>query len=375
MRTLSASQLAQLDTPCLVVDLAQVKENIEAMQREADKLHCRVRPHIKTHKMPLIAKMQVAAGADGITCAKVSEAEVMADGGLDDIFIAYPQIGAVKTRRVLALARRVKRLIVAVDSLEGARDLSQAAQEAGQQIEVRMEVDLGAGRTGVPMAGALALAQAIVALPMLQLEGIFGYKSLVYQGKPTADKELAAREEGELLAQAAAMLREAGIPIQSISGGSSPTGLALAATGQVKEIRPGTYVYKDMMLQRAGVAEAHQLALCYVATVVSCHHDDYAVIDGGSKTFATDIALNTAPANWDSYARVQDHPHLRLSRMSEEHGILRAVEGSTGLQVGQRLQLFPLHVCTAVNMHNSLYLLTEDGQLRRETIPARGMLT
>ena len=138
------------ETPCLVVDVEKARENVARMQREVSACGCRLRPHIKTHKMPFFAQMQLEAGASGITCAKVSEAEVMAQGGAEDIFIAYPMVGEFRIRRALALKKQVKRLILAVDSLEGAKALSQAAQEAGEALEVRLEVDTGAKRTGVP---------------------------------------------------------------------------------------------------------------------------------------------------------------------------------------------------------------------------------
>ena len=146
---MKAEWLEQLETPCIVINMEKTKENIWKMQREADEYGCKLRPHIKTHKMPLFAKMQMEAGAAGITCAKISEAEVMAEGGADDIFLAYPQVGKMKIKRAIALAQKVKRLILAVDSLECALPLNEAAKEAGICVEVRMEVDTGAKRTGV----------------------------------------------------------------------------------------------------------------------------------------------------------------------------------------------------------------------------------
>lgn len=373
MIKLSEEQLNTLETPCLVIDVAQARRNIQKMQRIADMSGCALRPHIKTHKMTLFARMQVEAGAQGITCAKVSEAEVMADAGLDDIFIAYPMVGEFRIRRAIALARRVKRLILAVDSLEGARYLDEAARAAGRVLEVRLEIDTGAGRTGVPESRAPELAGAIHRMQGINLTGIFTFKSLVYQGKPTTDNELAAQEEGEVMARVAEAIRGAGVPIKEISAGSSPTGAALAHTGKVTEIRPGTYIFMDVMLEKEGIATPDDWAVCYVATVVSCQHPEYAVIDGGSKTFATDVPLNTPPGNYAGYAIVEGMPHLHLSRMKEEHGILTAADGETGLSVGDKLILWPIHVCTAVNMHNTVYLL-EEGTLRKQRVDARGML-
>lgn len=370
---LDEGQLRALETPCLVVDMARARRNIETMQRIADTSGCALRPHIKTHKMPLFAKMQREAGAQGITCAKVSEAEIMADAGLEDIFIAYPMVGDFRIRRAIALARRVKRLILAVDSLESAQCLSDAALAAGCVLEVRLEIDTGAGRTGVPEGHAAALAQSIHRMQGINLTGIYTFKGLVYRGKPTTDNALAAREEGEMMAGAAEAIRGAGVPIREISAGSSPTGAALARTGMVTEIRPGTYVFMDVMLEMEGIAAPDDRAVCCVATVVSCQHPDYAVIDGGSKAFATDVPLHTPPGNYPGYAIVEGKPNLRLSRMKEEHGILTAADGETGLAVGDRVVLWPIHVCTAVNMHNTVYLL-EEGTLRKQRVDARGML-
>lgn len=370
---LSEEQINALETPCLVIDMAQAGRNMQKMQHIADMSGCALRPHIKTHKMGLFARLQTEAGARGITCAKVSEAEVMADAGLEDIFIAYPMIGDFRIRRAIALAGRVKRLILAVDSLQGAQALSEAARAAGCTLEVRLEIDTGAGRTGVPEDRAPEMALAIHRMRGIRLTGIYTFKGLVYQGAPTVNNALAAREEGELMARVAQAVREAGVPIEEISAGSSPTAAALAQTGKVTEIRPGTYIFMDVMLEREGIAAPEERAVCYVATVVSCNHPQYAVIDGGSKAFATDVPLHTPPGNYTGYAVVEGKPHLHLSRMKEEHGILTADSGETGLTVGEKLMLWPIHVCTAVNMHNTVYLL-EEGTLRKQRVDARGML-
>lgn len=370
---LTAEQLGSLETPCLVIDMAQVRRNIAQMQQAADQAHCALRPHIKTHKMPLFAQMQVAAGAQGITCAKVSEAEVMADGGLADIFIAYPMVGAPRVARALALNRRVQRLILAVDSLPGAAALNAAAQAADEVLEVRLEIDTGAGRTGVPIEGAVSLAREIASMSHLRLTGIYTFKSLVLNGEPTTDNERAAQEEGRIMAEVAKAICAAGIPLQDISAGSTPTGAAVARTGLVTEIRPGTYIFKDLLLCGENVAQPEEIAVRYVATVVSTPHEEYAVIDGGTKTFPTDIQPGTAPALANGFAVVEGHPELALSRMNEEHGILTAKSGHTGLKVGDILTLLPVHVCTAINQQNKVYLL-ENGTLRQQKVEARGML-
>lgn len=174
------------------------------------------------------------------------------------------------------------------------------------------------------------------------------------------------------MAEAARSIRAAGVAIQDVSAGSSPTGVAVAQTGLVTEVRPGTYIFKDQMLCGEHVAEPEQIAVRYAATVVSVQHGEYAVLDGGSKTFATDIPLNAPPFYYPGYAAVEGRPDLCLSRMNEEHGILTAACGQTKLKVGDVLTLVPIHVCTAVNQQNAVYLL-ENGRLTRHPVDARGM--
>ncbi len=370
---LTQDQLRQLETPCLVIDAEQVQKNIRKMQEAADQAGCRLRPHIKTHKMPLFAEMQMGAGASGITCAKVSEAEVMAEGGMQDIFIAYPMIGAFRILRAITLAKKIKRLILAVDSLEGAEALNQAASQHNVILEVRMEIDTGAGRTGVPMDLAAELALALQRMTHLNLTGIYTFKSLILSGKPTEDNLLAAQEEGDMMAEVAGRLREAGVQVQDISAGSTPTGVLAAQTGLVNEIRPGTYIFNDFMLTKEKVADLSEIAVRFYATVVSCQHREYAVIDGGTKCFPTDAAPGQPPFYYPGYAVVEGDDNLRLSRMNEEHGILTALDGNTGLRAGQVLSFLPIHVCTAINMQNNVYIL-EEGTLRKQKVDARGML-
>lgn len=363
----------QLETPCIVIDLVKTEENIVKMQEGANSCKCSLRPHIKTHKMPYFARLQLAYGACGITCAKVSEAEVMAEGGIEDIFIAYPMVGDFRIKRALLLAKRIKRLILAVDSMEGAMLLNKAAIDAGLTLEVRLEVDTGAKRTGVLRNKAAELARQIHDLPGLNLTGIYTFKSLVYRDTVTEDKHLASVEEGELMEQIAEEIKKAGVPINEISAGSTPTGLLVARTGKVNEIRPGTYLFNDYMLCKEGAAVLSDIAVRIYATVVSVPSREYAVIDGGTKTFPMDIPLDKAPYYYPGYALVEGNEDLQLRRMNEEHGIITSIKGDTGLRVGDKIALIPIHVCTAVNMQNQVYLY--DGEdLKQETVAARGML-
>lgn len=369
---LTDKQLEQLETPCIVIDVEQALKNIANMQAKINSAGCTLRPHIKTHKMSLFAKMQMQAGAVGITCAKVSEAEVMADGGLKNIFIAYPMVGNFRIRRAIALAKKINRLILAVDSIESATALNDEAIAAGVILEVRLEIDTGAGRTGVLIQNAADLAKSISLMDGLKLTGIYTFKGLIFEGKPTQDKSLAAQEEGELMAKVAQNISKIGLSIKDISAGSSPTGVPVACTGLVTEVRPGTYIFNDLLLCSEKVSLYEQIAVRYFATVVNTQHSDFAVIDGGSKAFASDIPLNVPPFNYEGYAIVEGRPDLSFSRMNEEHGILTSTQGNTKLHVGDKISLIPIHVCTAINHQNKVYLL-EKGNLTQHLVEARGM--
>lgn len=367
------SILNQLQTPCIVIDIEQAKRNIKEMQDVADTYHCMLRPHIKTHKMLLFAKLQLEYGAKGITCAKISEAEVMAEGGIDDIFIAYPLVGDFRIKRSLKLEGKIRRLILAVDSFEGAAALNQAARDAEVCLEIRMEVDTGAKRTGVIRQNAVSLAKEICQMDNLNLTGIYTFKSLIYHGLPTADKDIAGQEEGNIMKQLADDIEGAGIHLTDISAGSTPTGKSVAQTGLVTEIRPGTYIFKDYMLYKEGITKLEDIAAYIYATVVSTPCEEFAVIDGGTKTFPMDIQLNTPPYYYPSYAIVEGNEDLVLARMNEEHGIITSKSGKTGLRVGQIIKMIPIHICTAINMQNQVYLY--DGHdIIEQKVDARGML-
>ncbi|MFC4101898.1 alanine racemase [Paenibacillus xanthanilyticus] len=365
--------LAGLETPCIVIDAAVMDANIAQAAQMAQQAGVKLRPHAKTHKMPLIAKKQIEAGASGITVAKVSEAEIMADGGIDDIFIAYPLIAESKIRRAIGVSKRIANLIVGVDSEEGARLLSRVAISEGHSLQVRLEIDTGLRRTGVPYEEALELAQYIHSLDSIQLTGIYTFRGALLDGKSTKDIEAAGKAEGLMMVELAERIREAGVPVQDVSVGSSPTGAFAATVPGVTEIRPGTYVFQDRMLVEFGTCALEQCAAYVLATVVTSRPEEgHAVIDGGSKTFATDVQPNTNPLQLRGFGHVLEAPDALLERLSEEHGILRTAPG-TSLAPGDRVRVIPNHICSTINLHNHVYLLEED-RVRQLDVAARGML-
>ena len=362
-----------IETPRLWIDVPQMRRNIDKMASIARKLGVNLRPHIKTHKIPSIAREQLQAGAAGITAAKVSEAEVMAESGIQDIFIAYPLVTNSKIERALRLSRRT-RLTVGVDSIEGARRLSKMAASDGRTLEVRLEVDTGLRRTGVLRRRTVELASRIESLDNLNLSGIYTYRGAVLvDGSPTLDLEAAGLEEGELMVSLASQIREQGIQIEDVSLGSTPTAPFAGEVEGVTEIRPGTYVFYDRMQAQMGACSLEECAASVMTTVVSRPSEDLAIIDGGSKTFATDVPLDKEPLNLMGFGHVVYYPDAVLERLTEEHGMLR-VTGEHDLRVGDTIKIIPNHVCSTVNLHDQVYLTDESGATERAVVAARGKL-
>ncbi|TDG00819.1 alanine racemase [Paenibacillus piri] len=367
-------QAADIETPCIVIDTDTMERNIVRMAEAASCRKVKLRPHTKTHKMPWIAHRQLEAGAAGITVAKVSEAEVMAEHGITDIFIAFPLVSPSKIERALSLSRRI-RLIVGVDSFEGAQRLAEIAGRHGHVLEVRLEIDTGLRRSGVLFEQAPALAAQIHGMKELRLTGIYTFRGAVYQHKATLDLQTAGEEEGRIMAGMAERLREQGIPVADVSVGSTPTGAYAAAVEGVTEIRPGTYVFNDRMQARFGVCGLDDCAGRVWATVVSRPSADLAVIDGGSKTFATDVQPNTEPLLLQGFGYIEGLEDAVLERLSEEHGMIRLGPQSqlANPQVGDRLRIIPNHICSTVNLHNQVLFRRGDAY-EPMTVLGRGKL-
>lgn len=363
-------RVEDLDTPCLIVDLERMERNISEWQTAVSKHSVQLRPHVKTHKVPEIASMQLAAGAGGITVAKVAEAEIFAAGGARDIFIAYPVIGAQKWQRIAQLARQCT-MTVGVDSEVGARGLSEAAAAAGVQIRVRVEIDSGLNRAGVQPDQAAALCRVIMSLPGLQLDGIFGFRSVMFGAAGGRSAAELGREEGELYVAWANQLRAQGIPIVQISVGSTPTAKYAAAVPGVTEVRPGTYIFGDYMMAELGAVRYEDVALSILCTVVSRPTADKATVDGGSKTFCGDSV--PARYNLKGYARAVNMDAY-VESMSEEHGVVRLGPG-VNPQIGERIAFYPIHVCTTVNLSDELVGVRGGKVERVWPILARGKRT
>jgi D-serine deaminase-like pyridoxal phosphate-dependent protein len=363
----------RIETPSVIIEMEKVRRNISSMAQDISEKGCFLRPHIKTHKIPELARMQIDAGACGITCAKLSEARVMADAGIADIFIAYPVIGKDKITRALELNKKI-RLILGVDSIQGATALSEAAQAAGTVFEVRLEIDTGLRRTGIAPHKAAEMASLISSMQGLSFGGIYTFRGSVYDGKPTTDTAAAGNQEGTILVEVKRNIERMSIKVRDVSAGSTPTARFVAAVDGVTEVRPGTYIFNDMMQANIGAATIDDCAAMLLVTVISTPSPDLAIIDGGSKTFAADAKMGAVPFYLEGYGRILGYEGLILERLTEEHGMIVSGSGETGLEIGQRLCIIPNHICTTINLHDHVYFLEVDGSLRRVKVAARGKL-
>jgi D-serine deaminase-like pyridoxal phosphate-dependent protein len=330
--------VADLDTPAVVIDLDIVEANIKRAQDTLSGHGLANRPHIKTHKIPALAKMQIDAGAVGITCQKLGEVEVMADAGAaDDILLTYNVLGEAKGERLAALIQRLKRMAVVLDNEVVARGLSEAGKRHGVDIRFLIECDTGFGRNGVqsPQA-ALDLAQRSMRLPNMQFEGLMTF--------PTAKPE-----QRLWLERALQLLNGAGIAVPVVSGGGSPSLKGCGDFPMLTEYRAGTYIYNDVMQVTAGAATWDDCAMTVRATVVSRPTEDRAVLDAGSKVMTYEQYYAKG------FGRIVEYPDAQVTGFSEEHGIVDLSGSAKKPKIGEVVSVIPNHCCVVTNMMDEVY--------------------
>lgn len=347
--------LEQLETPAVLVDLDRLERNIRGLQRYLDLHGIRNRPHIKTHKVPEFARKQLDAGAVGITCQKLGEAEVMRDAGIRDIFVTYNIVGSSKLRRLAALARR-SAIRVTADSRAVIEGLSNTAQEFDFELPVLVEFDTGLGRCGVQSpAEAVELAEAIRSASGLRFEGLMTYP--LNQYTPTFVEESARR------------LAKVGLPLKTVSVGGTHTIRQDHLHSWVTEYRAGMYAYGDRLTIKTGAVTLEDCALRVLTTVVSRPTPERFVLDAGSKSLGTDLL------GLEGYGLVLEYPTARLPKLSEEHGHGILSGTSARPEIGERVSVLPNHCCLVSNLFDRVYGV-RGGVVEREfSVAARGAVT
>jgi D-serine deaminase-like pyridoxal phosphate-dependent protein len=362
----STATLDTLETPALVVDLDRMERNLDRAASYAAAHGLALRPHVKTHKSPVIAEAQLSRGARGLTCATPFEAEVMSEVSAD-LLIAYPPVGSARARRIARLPRDV-RVTVALDSVQAVDDIAAAARAEHRTIGVYVELDLGMHRVGVTGAQqALALAQRIAAEPALELSGVAFYPGHIREA--VEQQHDALGELGDALERALVELAAGGVRPAVVSGGSTPTLWRTHEIPGVTEFRPGTYVYNDRTTAAIGACAWDDCALTVLATVVSTAVPGQAVIDAGTKALGREPVRGAAG---EGFGQLLSRPEVVVSRMSEEHGILDLGDSSWRPAVGERVRVIPNHVCIVVQLADLVYGVRGDRAVTSWPVAARG---
>lgn len=368
--------LSSIPTPRVFIDRARLRANIAAMQTLASNAGVRLRPHAKTHKSPAIARWQIEAGAIGICCAKLGEAEVFADAGIEDIRLPYP-VNPANADRVRALMARV-RLSIIVDDLDVARAWSTAMVSTGRRLDVLVKVDVGFHRCGVDpeLPHAFSMIREVSELAGLRFLGLLSHAGHGYTAHSPEDLVEIADTEMAILVGLAGRLGDAGVTVQEISVGATPTARFVARRPGATEMRPGNYVFFDRTQVGLGAASLGDCALGVVATVVSRPVQSRVVFDAGSKTlssdglrgFGTTAGFGLVTPGLDG---ADPDPSIVIERLSEEHAVARVQPGCS-LKPGDRVRILPNHACVVANLTDELLLVDGMTIIDRIPVAARG---
>jgi D-serine deaminase-like pyridoxal phosphate-dependent protein len=373
MNTAATYSLDTLPTPALVIDGELVERNIDRLASYGQAHDIGLRPHTKTHKSVEIARRQLAAGAVGLTVAKVGEAEALLpafDDRAPDFLVAYPTVDPARASRVADLANRCT-MRVALDTPAAIAALAGAASRAGTTVGVLVDLDVGPGRTGVPNVDALvSLAEAVTHAPGLRLDGIFFYPGHIWN--PPAEQTTPLQAVADTLSEACDRFDRHGLSREIVSGGSTPTAYQSHLVPQATDVRPGTSVFNDLNTLRGGFCTADDIAATILATVVSDAVAGQVVLDAGSKTLTSDRCV---PAPDSGYGFLPDYPEAMITKLTEEHAQVDIRCCPKPPSVGERVTIIPNHICPCVNLQDLAWWKERDGGLRPLAINGRGRLS
>jgi len=329
--------LEEIDTPALLLDLDVMEANIEKMAERFRAMPSELRPHAKTHKTPMITQKQIQAGAIGVTCAKLGEAETMAEAGISDV-------------------------IVAVEDSRNVRHLAERAREKGVRLDVLVEVDVGNNRCGVmPGKPALLLAEEVQRHPNLNLRGLMGYEGFCQFLADMDEKKRKVKDAMDKLVGSKDTLEDVGMDVEIVSAGGTGTHMISGRHPGVTEIEAGSYVFMDARYSQVPGLEEFGQAISVLSTVISTSHKGKAICDAGLKTITFEFGMPPVKGRDDA----------RYVRANEEHGHIE-VDPGFDLAVGDKLELIPTHCCTNTNLYDHLHCI-RDGQLEAVwRIQARG---
>jgi len=352
---------SHIETPALLVDLDKLKHNLKMMADFFRDRPQKLRPHWKTPKTVEIAKMQLEAGAIGITCAKTSEAEILVDADIKDILIANEVVGDEKVARLVELNQRAD-VKCAVDDADQARTLSAAAVAAGVTVGVVVDVMVGLPRCGVRMEDAPTLAKVVAGLPGLKLRGVMGYEGHIVNLDDEPRRRAEAEKSMGLLVGAADLIRAAGLPCEIVSGGGTGTYNITGAFPGITEVQAGSYCLMDTKYGHLELG--FEKAVTILASVWSKAPalPGWTIIDAGMKTVTNEFGL----------PELIGVPGTKLIMLSEEHGHLMTEGGESPLKIGDKVEIYPSHICTTINLHDKMFVVSDDEVVDVWPILARG---
>jgi D-serine deaminase-like pyridoxal phosphate-dependent protein len=349
-----------IDTPALLIDLDRMERNISRMADFFRDKPANVRPHFKTPKTTAVALAQIEAGAHGITCAKVSEAEALVKAGVKDILIANQVVGEFKINRLLDLLDKSE-VKVAVDSKHNIKELSGAVSARGIELGCLIEVNVGLPRCGVSPDRAVELARLIDELPGLKLRGVMGYEGHIVSVEDKDPREEGARKSMSILIEGRDRIEAAGLPVEIVSAGGTGTYNISGTYPGVTEVQAGSYVMMDTKYAKLGLG--FEKAVTVLSQVISWPTDNMIIIDAGVKAMTYEFGQ-------PELIRVAN---TRLGFLSEEHGHLIVEGDAPDLKIGDKVELYPSHICTTVNLHDRLYACRGDDVEGVWPIEARGL--
>jgi 3-hydroxy-D-aspartate aldolase len=360
---------ADIPTPALLLDLDRFERNLQRMAAHVRGAGKKLRPHAKTHKCPEIAHRQVAAGAAGVCVAKVSEAEVMATAGVRNLLITTEAVGPEKIGRLLGVVARQPETMVVVDHPDNVRELGHAAAGAGLVLNVLVDVDVGARRTGIPPGEpAVELAREVLAQPALNLRGLQGYAGQCAHVTGWDRRRRASRRSMGPLMKTRELFEKRGLPVEIVTGGSSGTFDIDSELTGLTELQCGSYCVMDLDYRRIGAKGSpeyreFEMALSVLTTAVSIPAADRVVVDAGFKAFSTDRPLVPEAVEW---------PGLEFSWAGDEHGRLTVRDPDRRPRLGDRIEFFPPHCDPTFNLYDRIYAMRADRVEGIWEIAARG---
>ena len=336
----------ELDTPALLIDLDKMEANIETMANYFSTVNAELRPHVKTHKTPIISHKQIAAGAIGVTCAKLGEAEAVIHAGIRDVLIANQVVGPHKIARLINLAKHSE-IMVAVDNFENVQAISEAAAAKGATVRMLIEVNIGMNRCGVePGEPVLKLAEKIRQSPNLKFEGLMGYEGHTVAKRNQVERDAAAREAMQHLLGAKHYVEKQGVEVSIMSGGGTGTFNITGSIPEMTEVQAGSYIFMDSTYGNVeGVGEQFDCSLSVLATVVSRPSPNRVIVDTGLKVLAKEFGI-PQPVGVNG---------VEMTGLSEEHGTIQVSDENVSLKPGDKFEILPSHCCTTVNLHDRYY--------------------